>query len=729
MTRDRLGRRVVAASVWAVSWALALASVAIAWRFGLPAEPLPGVFLSPAPVDMQSRFDDIGVAVALVYGPVSAVILTRRPHPVGVILAVHAVGSGVAAFGVQYGLLGAEVPGLPLWGLLAFAAGWGFVPGTFMTAALPLLVRRDRMPRWQRVVVGITVAVASVAFVLSLTQQSVPVPVNPLAIDVPAYQAIVPGLYTALSFTAVGISILSLVVLAVRWARAAPDARAGTAWLTLGHAFLTLSYLALVLPEGLEIPDWAVSFGTIAPVLGQVLYPAAILVVVLGQRLWGVELIVSRVALWSLLTLSGVLLYLGLVALLPALLAGGLAGAPDAGPWFVAPVLIALATQPLRGWLQRRIDALVYGDGADPAALLERLGDRIGELEPGSAGLRQLCEALRRSLRLGSVEVRSAGRPELAAADGTAGGEPVVLPLAAGGRRIGELTVRPRDGQRLDGRTLRLLDDIAGLVAAALQLVEANLVLDGARRELVARRVQERRAIRRELHDGIGPSLAGVGFGLAAVENLLDGDRDRATAESLLAELGDELTRRVRDVRSLADAVTPSSLEGAGLGDALAELAGRFGPSGRDIRTRVDLDPQRPPPREVLDAAYLIAAEALANAVRHSGASRIDVEVATGDRALVVRVADDGTGIEPAAPRGVGLRSMHERAFDLHGTAQVDSGRDGTTVTARLPFGGADAGGGPRDATADAAPAGVAPADAASADASREPATTGDAGR
>lgn len=724
MTRDRLGRRVVAASVWAVSWALALASVAIAWRFGLPTEPLPGVFLSPAPVDMQSRFDDIGVAVALVYGPVSAVILTRRPHPVGVILAVHAVGSGVAAFGVQYGLLGAEVPGLPLWGLLAFAAGWGFVPGTFMTAALPLLVRRDRMPRWQRVVVAITVAVASVAFVLSLTQQSVPVPVNPLGVDVPAYQAIVPGLYTALSFTAVGISILSLAVLAVRWARSAPDARAGTAWLTLGHAFLTLSYVALVLPEGLEIPAWAVSFGTIAPVLGQVLYPAAILVVVLGQRLWGVELIVSRVALWSLLTLSGVLLYLGLVALLPALLAGGLAGAPDVGPWFVAPVLIALATQPLRGWLQRRIDALVYGDGADPAVLLERLGDRIGELEPGSAGLRQLCEALRRSLRLGSVEVRSAGRPELAAADGSAGGEPVVLPLAAGGRRIGELTVRPRDGQRLDGRTLRLLDDIAGLVAAALQLVEANLVLDGARRELVARRVQERRAIRRELHDGIGPSLAGVGFGLAAVENLLDGDRDRATAESLLAELGDELTRRVRDVRSLADAVTPSPLEGASLGDALAELAGRFGPSGRDIRTRVDLDPQRPLPREVLDAAYLIAAEALANAVRHSGAGRIDVEVATGDHHLVVRVADDGTGIEPAAPRGVGLRSMHERAFDLHGTVQVDSGRQGTTVTARLPFGAADAAGGPSDATADAAPGGAVPAGAA-----RQPATTRDPGR
>ncbi|MCD2443058.1 histidine kinase [Agromyces sp. SYSU K20354] len=688
MSRDVRGRRVAATVVWAVSWALALASLLIAWSFGLPQEPLPGVTLSPAPAELHSRFDDLGVTVALIYGPVSALILIRRPHPVGVILAVHAVGSGVTAFGVQYGLLGAEVPGLPLWGLFAFAAGWGFVPGTFMTAALPLLIRRGTMPGWQRGVVVIAMVVAAVAFVLSLTQQSVPEPRNPFAITVPAYQAIVPGLYAALSFVGVAIAFLSLGVLIVRWARSGRGSRAGVAWLTLGHAFLTLSYFALVLPEGLDVPPWATWFGMVAPMLGQVLYPAAILVVVLGQRLWGVELIVSRIVLWSLLTISGMVLYLGLVALLPAVLAGGFTVGPVGGLWFVVPVLIALVAQPVRAWLQRRIDVLVYGEGADPAVLLERLGDRIGELEPGSAGLRQVCEALRLALRLGAVEVRSVVRPELAAAAGSASGEPVVLPLRAHGRRIGELIMHPRHGQRFDARTLRLFADIAGLVAAALQLIDTNLVLEGARRDLIARRVEERRAIRRELHDAIGPSLAGVGFGLAAVENLLEGDRDRRKAESLLAELGDELTRRVRDVRSLADAVTPSPLEGASLDAALADLAGRFDAPGREIRRRVDLEPRHAVPRDVQDGAYLIAAEAIANAVRHSDAGRIDVDVVAHDSSLEVRVADDGSGIAPGAPRGVGLRSMRERAFELRGSLEVKSGASGTTVLARLPLPG-----------------------------------------
>ncbi|HEX6953538.1 MAG TPA: hypothetical protein VF156_01550, partial [Agromyces sp.] len=652
---DPFARRMVAASVWAASWTLAGAALLLGWGFDLPDEPLPGVFLSPAPLEMQSRFDDIGVAVALVYGPVSAAILSRRPHPVGIILAVHAIGSGIAAFGVQYGLLGAEVPGLPFWGLVAFAAGWGFVPGTFMTAALPLLVRRGRVPAWQRAVVALTAVAASVAFGLSLTQQSVPMPRNPLAIDAPDYQAVVPGLYTALSLTALAVSFLSLGVLVARWVRGDGRGRSGVAWLTLGHGFLTVSYLVLVLPEGVDLPDWAVAFGTVAPVLGQVLYPVAILVVVLGQRLWGVELVVSRLALWALLSLSGVLLYLVLVTVLPALLSGGLRGPAGAGAatglWFVAPLAVALAAQPLQDWLQRRIDALVYGEGADPAVLIRRLGDRIGELEPGVAGLRQLCEALRRVLRLGAVEVRSAGTPGLTAADGRATGSPLVLPLVAGGRRIGDFVVRPRDGQRFDRRTLRLLGGLGGLVTAALQLVEANVVLEEARRDLIERRAEERRAIRRELHDGVGPSLAGVGFGLAAVENLLAaghrtgragsgprGDGTREHAERLLAELGDELTRRVRDVRSLADAVTPSPLDGAGLGEALTELAGRFAAPQRDIRIRVDPAPDLP--GEVGDAVYLIAAEALANAARHSGAGAIDVEVVVDEASVRLRVAD-----------------------------------------------------------------------------------------
>lgn len=670
---DAAARRGIAAGVWAVSWTLALASLAIAWFGQLPAEPLPGVFLSPAPPAMQARFDDIGVTVALIYGPVSAIILSRRPHPVGVIIAIHAVGSGVAAFGVQYGLLGAQVPGLPLWGLVAFAAGWGFVPGTFMTAVLPILVTRGPLPRWQRALVVLCTVIASAAFLASLTQQSVPIPRNPLAIDIPAYQSVLAPVYTALSFAAVAISFVSLVVLLVRWTRARGRSRAGLSWLTVGHFFLTLSYLALVLPAGLDLPPLAVDFGLVAPVLGQILYPAAILVVVLGQRLWGVELVVSRLLLWSLLTFAGVALYLVLVAALPVTLAGGEALS------LLVPVVIALAILPLRAWLQRRIDRLIYGDGADPAHLLTRLGERIGELPPGAAGLADLAGTLRSVLRLGWVEIHAGG---LRGESGTrTTSEPARVPLAISGEEPGELRAHPIGGQRFDRRTLVVLADVAGLVSTVVRLAESYDMLDAARGDLVARRATERRAIRRELHDGLGPALAGIGFGLAAVENLAA--REPRRARDLLGELTHDIRRRLSEVRDLANAVSPAPFDGEDLEDALRRLARRFASPGRQVHAIVAAD--TPIMGDVAEAIYLVAAEALANAARHAGAGRIEIRVTANATASVLQVVDDGRGIGPDATPGIGMSSMRERAAAHGGVLEVASGPGGTVVTASLP--------------------------------------------
>ncbi|WP_127819645.1 sensor histidine kinase [Microbacterium sp. CPCC 204701] len=671
---DAASRRAIAGTVWAVSWALALASLAIAWTAHLPAEPLPGVFLSQAPLEMRSRFADIGVTVALIYGPVSALILARRPHAVGVIIAIHAVGSSITAFGVQYGLLGAQTPGLPLWGLLAFAAGWGYVPGTFMTAALPILVTRRRIPRWQRGIVLLCAVTAGAAFFVSLTQQSVATPRNPLAIDVASYQAVLPSLYTAPSFLAVAISFVSCGILVARWWRARGRARAGLAWLTLGHSFLTLSYLALVLPEGLRLPRWTVEFGLAAPVLGQILYPAAILVVVLGQRLWGVELVVSRLLLWALLTFSGVAAYLVAVTVLPVTLA------PVAGLSLMLPVLIAVAILPLRGWLQRRIDRLIYGEGADPAHLLARLGERIGELHPGAEGLNDLAHTLRAVLRLGWVAIRAgsvaaeAGRETEAAISR--------VPLTAGEEIVGELLVQPIASQRLDRRTLVVLADVAGLVTTVVRLAEAYDVLDHARGELVARRADERRSIRRELHDGLGPALAGIGFSLAAAQNLAPGHPERAG--QLLAELSHDVHRGVRDVRDLANAVAPRPLDGDQLAEAFTALSRRF--DSPSLRVRVIAEGASHLSAEVAQTLYFIAAEALANAARHAHAKTVTIAVQASAAQAVVEITDDGRGIPPGARSGIGMTSMRERAGAHGGDVTVSSTSGGTRLRASIPL-------------------------------------------
>lgn len=667
-------RRLIAATIWTSSWTLALAALVLSWSAELPTTPLPGVFLSPAPPAVTSTFAAIGVTVALLYGPVSALLISRSAHPVGVILAIHAVGSGLAAFGVQWGLLGARHDGLPLWGLLAFAAGWGFVPGTFMTAVLPILVTRRRIPGWQRVLVGIGVAVAASAFVLSLVQQSTAEPRNPLAIPWSPLQSALPAMYTALSFVAVGLSFVSCAVLAMRWARASPAARAGAAWLTIGHGFLTVSYLALVVPAGVAIPGWFAAFSLVSPVIGQIVYPAAILVVVLGQRLWGVRILVSRLVLWALLSVVGVGIYLAVVLVIGRMLP------EQGGLWIAVPLAIALGIHPLRRWLQRRIDMLVYGEGLDAPAVLRRLGERVGELEPGAAGLQELCAAARRALRLRAIDVRSTRSP-LAASAGRPSGAGVVV---TGPDAIAEVRAWAPEGQRLDGRTLTVLGDIAGLLTTTVRLIESRETLDRARAAVIARRAQERRRIQRELHDGLGPSFAGIGFGLAAVENLLSAMPPNADdAGRLLEELADDLARRVRTVRALAGEVSPSALDDMPLTEAVHELATRISRSG--IRVDVEVERGVHLDESAAEGAYLIIAEAMTNAARHAHARSMQVRVRVVDREIVIEVSDDGRGIAHGEAPGIGLRSMRERAEALDGHLHIDSSHAGTMIEVRLP--------------------------------------------
>jgi hypothetical protein len=203
MRRRAQWRRVIAIAVLVFSWGPALASVGIAWAFSLPELPVDGVFLSASPAVVQSRFDDIGVVVAVIYGPLSALLIVRRPHPVASILAVHAVGSGIAALGVQWGLLGQVVPGLPLWGFLAHAAGWGYIPGTVMTTIIPLLLIGP-LTAFRRVLVVVATACATAGFFAALTQQAENGPPNPLAIPIAAYQASTESIYAVAVVVAVG---------------------------------------------------------------------------------------------------------------------------------------------------------------------------------------------------------------------------------------------------------------------------------------------------------------------------------------------------------------------------------------------------------------------------------------------------------------------------------------------------------------------------------------------
>lgn len=668
------GSRVLASVVWATAWVLALTSVGVAWAYRLPAEP-PPVFLSPAPPEIRDSAWTIDVVVALVYGPVAALILWRRPHPVGVLLAILSVGSGLAAFGLRYGQLGDEVRGLPVQDLVAFTGGWAFVPGTFVLAILPLLVRHDRLPSSHRVMVAVSLGAGVVATFVSMTQQRDPEPVNPLAIDHAGYQDLLVPVYTAASALALALAVISCVVVVRR--ALGSEARTGLSWLALGHVVLTASYIAMATPAALSPPSWVIAVALIAPTLGQAVYPAAVLVVVLGQRLWGVEVVVNRVILWALLSACAIAVYLVVVAVVSAVMPG-----ERELVRYAVPALIAMTARPCARWLQRRVDALVYGEGADPAGVLATMESRWSDGPTGVAGLQELCLGLRRSLRLGGVVMRRRDGTVVAAA-GRLGRGALEITVAHGGRELGEVVMSPRPGERLDRRTVRSVDAVLGFLAIAWRRAETTVELERVRNALMSARVEERRQVRRDLHDDLGPSLTGAGFGLAAVENRWPDDVDEAVG--LLHELTRDVRRDADRAATLLERVEPTGDRDVELRTAVEAVARRLSTPACPVDADVVLDPDRPVRGPVAEVARLVAAEAVTNALRHGRPTRVRVWARVDGPTLRLRVADDGVGLAPDVVPGVGTSSMRERAASMGGHVEILGSPSGTTVDLELP--------------------------------------------
>lgn len=211
----------------------------------------------------------------------------------------------------------------------------------------------------------------------------------------------------------------------------------------------------------------------------------------------------------------------------------------------------------------------------------------------------------------------------------------------------------------------RLLDPPE--LAARLDAVSAS------RRAIVTEREEERVRLRRELHDGVGPSLAAIGLGLRRLQH--DVDPSQATVVTALA---DEVQRAVAEVRRLCDGLRPEALHELGLVPTLEASAGRLATLGGP-EVRVTSEPLPPLPPAMEAAAYRILMEATTNAVRHSGARSVTVRLGWG-RGLRGVVEDDGVGL-PDAPRpGVGLTAMVERAEELGGEAVIERAPAGGTV-------------------------------------------------
>jgi signal transduction histidine kinase len=183
--------------------------------------------------------------------------------------------------------------------------------------------------------------------------------------------------------------------------------------------------------------------------------------------------------------------------------------------------------------------------------------------------------------------------------------------------------------------------------------------------------------MRRDLHDGLGPTLAALPLRIDTARTLMQ--RDPAAADQVLVELKQQTQAAVQDIRQLVYALRPPALDQLGLVPALRDLAARAPSSGLEIRLEAPGDlPALPAAVEV--AIYRIVQEALTNVARHAHACLCVVRLAV-DEEITVEIRDDGKGLPPSPRLGVGLQSMRERAED------VESAPDGgTRVRVRLPL-------------------------------------------
>jgi signal transduction histidine kinase len=351
-------------------------------------------------------------------------------------------------------------------------------------------------------------------------------------------------------------------------------------------------------------------------------------------------------------------------------------------------VLVAGRSGRGSGWVARVASTELY-------RVVSALAGRMEYTQAPDELLTSVAELVGRELRLPYVliEIEHAAWPDTSATYGAPVGELLALPLTYQGYPAGRLVVSGRrPGRGVTRRERRVLADVAKHAGAALHTARLLGELRQSLDRVLYAREEERRRLRHELHDSVGPILAGISLGLHAARRVMISDAEQA--DQLMTHLEQELQSAIGEVRRLFETLRPPALDQLGLVSAVREhieiLATRMR-TDEDSPQQVSFDLKESGdlvsvPAIVEVAAYRIVCEALTNVARHSGARTCEVTL-TRDKGLHVEVVDDGVGVDARPGRGLGLGSMRERAAELGGTFVLDAPpMGGTRVVAWLPI-------------------------------------------
>lgn len=413
----------------------------------------------------------------------------------------------------------------------------------------------------------------------------------------------------------------------------------------------------------------------------------------LRYRLWDIDPIINRTLIYTLLSVFVIGSYIFLISYMSTLF-------QVHGSFTVSLIATAVVTvlfAPVRQRLQMAVNRLMYGDRDDPNSLLVRLGKRLEETLHPNEVMPTIVELTAQALKLPYAAIkliRSEEMPpshsevhgewEVAASYGRLPDDPATLlelPLNAQGTLIGLLQLAPRDAKApFSTADRRLLTDLSRQAGIAVQVVRQSTHalklahdLHRSRERLVLAREEERRRLRRDLHDGLGPTLAGLTLKIDAVRDEMQDDP--LSASSMITDLKKDVQSAVVEIRHLVYALRPPTLDELGLTPAICILISKYESS----RLRITFDAPNDLP--ILSAAlevaiYRIVAEALTNIVTHAHATDSSVTL-TFDGHIKLEIHDNGVGIQEGKPFGVGMISMRERANELGGTCTFENGENG----------------------------------------------------
>jgi signal transduction histidine kinase len=614
----------------------------------------------------------------LAFGMVGALVLhAQAGNRLGPVMATSGLLATVGSTAAEYAALDAQ-PGtaLPAAGLAAWAASTLWFPSFLIViGGLPLLFPDGRLPspRWRPAASCALVAGAVATLALWTSQAALedggyPDLQNPLDLPVDDDTQLLVALGCLALVAGVGGAAALRLVWGLRGAD--HDRRQQSAWFV---AAVLLGGFGALLPAP-DLVQFALSAAAVA----------CLAVGVVRHRLFAIEVALSRAVVYALLTAGALVAYGAAVALLGA--------STDAD---VVPALVAAAAALVLADGRQRVQTLVeramYGQRNDPVDALTGLGERLSAAVDSDDVLPSIVDGVRRSLNLPFAEVRFANETMPACSSGDTPKHTAQFDLVHAGQEIGALVVGMRRGEttlsEADARLLRAFARQAGVAAHGVQVARE---LRRSRERVVLSREEERQRLRRDLHDGLGPTLAGISLGLEQAEKVAA--RDVTRTRTLLVELRGDATACVDEVRRIVADLRPPALDQGGLAEALRRhsdlLTSRS--NGDFVVTLEDrAPPDLPPAVEV--AAYRIATEAITNTVRHASAHTCRIDLAydgpPGGPALQVTVTDDGNGTPPdVAGTGTGLESMRERAEELGGTCTVTFRPGlGTRVEAILP--------------------------------------------